>query len=551
MPDSLDDLDEGWSTTKPAAAIGEAWGELEPAEADAIFDTMPGDGFVPGTEGEEFPWPNRVPPRPAEHREFPLEVLPAWMREFVESVAVGTQSPSEMAAMLALVSLSAAVAGRLDIRMTEGWAEGLNLYVCCVLQAGTNKTAVLNAMAGPLMDYEAELLRNAGAEKAAFDEAKRRRAGAIKRLQSQVDKAETDEERSEAEAELQRDAEALDAMSFVPPKLICDDATPEALRRLLVDNRGRIALITDEGAGTFSHMTGRYSNTVQTDVYTQGYSNGAQRVDRAGDDMSLFCPRSWLTIGMAIQPIVLAKAMADNDLVGRGVMDRFLICRPDPRIGYRDHEKGGEEARSQRAADARAAYNKYFTRLIHSLPDELSEVHMPDDAARRLDQWMNMQEARLRRGRDLEQVPGAASKAKGQCVRLTGLLHVLKTFHEEPGWSRPVAPETMEDAITLMDWFLHELALNTGILEPAQTLSTLRKVLGKLMNIDGRHTVGGSVITIGNLRRYCGLPASDRAQEAEILALLLGREWLQEIVPDEPRGGRPTRKFRIHPVLRK
>jgi replicative DNA helicase len=56
---------------------------------------------------------------------FPVEVLPAWLEEYVAAVATATQTPPDLAGMLALAVLATVAAGAVEIQpragSTGGW----------------------------------------------------------------------------------------------------------------------------------------------------------------------------------------------------------------------------------------------------------------------------------------------------------------------------------------------------------------------------------------------------------------------------------------------
>src|SRR5262245_253865 len=72
---------------------------------------------------------------------FPLDALPDWLRSFVQGLAVETQIPPDLGATLTLANCSAALAGRISVRVREGWIEPTNSYWLDVLGVGNRKTA--------------------------------------------------------------------------------------------------------------------------------------------------------------------------------------------------------------------------------------------------------------------------------------------------------------------------------------------------------------------------------------------------------------------------
>ena len=85
---------------------------------------------------------------------FPVEVLPGWLGEYVAAVATATQTPPDLAGMLALAVLATVAAGAVEVEPRPGWREPLCLFVAVGMDAGTRKSGVFTAMTRPVADFE-------------------------------------------------------------------------------------------------------------------------------------------------------------------------------------------------------------------------------------------------------------------------------------------------------------------------------------------------------------------------------------------------------------
>jgi replicative DNA helicase len=56
---------------------------------------------------------------------FPVEVLPGWLGDYVAAVATATQTPPDLAGMLALAVLATVAAGAVEVQPRPGWREPL------------------------------------------------------------------------------------------------------------------------------------------------------------------------------------------------------------------------------------------------------------------------------------------------------------------------------------------------------------------------------------------------------------------------------------------
>ena len=67
---------------------------------------------------------------------FPVEVLPGWLGDYVTAVATATQTPPDLAGMLALAVLATVAAGAVEVEPRPGWREPLCLFVAVGMDAG-------------------------------------------------------------------------------------------------------------------------------------------------------------------------------------------------------------------------------------------------------------------------------------------------------------------------------------------------------------------------------------------------------------------------------
>ena len=84
----------------------------------------------------------------------PVEVLPAWVGEFVTAVATATQTPPDLAGMLALAVLATVAAGAVEVQPRPGWREPLCLFLAVGMDAGTRKSGVFAALSRPVAEFE-------------------------------------------------------------------------------------------------------------------------------------------------------------------------------------------------------------------------------------------------------------------------------------------------------------------------------------------------------------------------------------------------------------
>jgi hypothetical protein len=84
-----------------------------------------------------------------------VRALGTTLRDWVEAEAGATQTPPELAAVVALATLSACVSKKFEVR--PGWREPLNTYWLVALDPGNRKSAVFRDAVRPIQDFEQQL----------------------------------------------------------------------------------------------------------------------------------------------------------------------------------------------------------------------------------------------------------------------------------------------------------------------------------------------------------------------------------------------------------
>jgi replicative DNA helicase len=213
---------------------------------------------------------------------FPVEVLPGWLGEYVAAVATATQTPPDLAGMLALAVLATVAAGAVEVQPRPGWREPLCLFVAVAMDAGTRKSSVFTALTRPGAEFERQ--QAAAALPAITETITLRRIAdqAAAHAEAAASKAPIDQQEERQAEAIARAAEAANLIVPPVPRWLVDDATPEALAGLLA-TYGRIALLSPEG-DVFDQMAGRYNPTAGPNlgVYLKGHAGDLLKVDRRG-----------------------------------------------------------------------------------------------------------------------------------------------------------------------------------------------------------------------------------------------------------------------------
>ena len=470
---------------------------------------------------------------------FPLEALPGWLADFVAAEAEATQTPPDLAGTFALGMASAAAGGRASIEPSPGWSEQTNVFLAVAMAPGTRKSAVLRDLSAPIVERERELAENAGPEITA---AASKRRIAESRL-SRIEKSAASETDPDARASLTAEAAALAgeiSRLRVPPapRLFTNDATPEAIGSLLSEQGGVLSILSAEGGGIFEIIAGRYGDgRPNLEVFLAGHAGDTLRVDRKGRPTE-FVGRPALSMVLAVQPAVLARAGRNPDFAGRGLLDRFLYAVPRNLVGHRrvDPEPVPDAVRSR--------YHATIRRLAADLAtDPQSSIPFTPSALETLRDWLRTLEPRRAADGDLGHVAGWASKLDGAVIRLAGLLHIA-TQVEEAGYRQPIGRGTVAAAIILGEYFLvHALAAFAA------------------MGADDRLADARAIVAWARRERLRTLTRRDahRAHQARfpkaddldsVLTLLVDRGWIARLTDPSRGPGRPTSpRYAVNPLV--
>jgi hypothetical protein len=473
---------------------------------------------------------------------FPVEVLPSWLGEYVTGVATATQTPPDLAGMLALAVLATVAAGAVEVEPRPGWREPLCLFVAIGMDAGARKSAVFSALTRPVADFERD--QAAAALPGITETAVLRRIAdqAAAHAEAAAGKAPTSQQE---EARAEAIARAAEASALVVPPLprwLVDDATPEALAGLLA-TYGRIALLSPEG-DVFDQMAGRYNQQVGPNlgVYLKGHAGDLLKVDRRGRPPE-YVERPCLTIGLAVQPEVLRGLASRPGFGGRGLLARFLYSLPESLVGRR---QAGAPPVPEAVADR---YALELQALAASLAvpagdDDTAVLILDQAAAELLLAFERDLEPRLAAGSgDLAHLAGWAAKLAGATCRLAGLFHLAR--HLRDGWAQPISADTVAGAVRLADYLVDHARAVFDLMGADPRVDDARWLLDWIVRTN----------QVQFSRRDAHQAARGRFRKAAdlepALALLEEHGWLRRVDADPvgAKGGRPASpRFLVNPL---
>jgi hypothetical protein len=473
-------------------------------------------------------------------------VLPGWQRRWVEAKAIETQTPPDLAGMLVLPLVGAALAKKFRVVVREGWSEPTNLYAVVALPPGERKSAVFSAATAPVFAFEQEERERLGPLIAERESARRVLEARVKEAEKAAAKEEDAMEGAKLEATAQELARELEAFE-VParPCLLVDDETPENFAREMSRQSGRLLQASAEGAA-FEILKGRYSKNGEPniEVYLKGHAGDDLRVGRINRERDL-CEQPALSLALAVQPDVIRGLSEKASLMARGLLARFLYSLPVSKVG----------SRQIAAPPVPAAVEEEYQRLPLALwrlggaidpgekvtPQLLTFAPDADAALQGFERWL---EPQLAEGEQLHHLAGWAQKLAGACARIAGGLHVAGMIADGKVSVR-VCRESVADAIRLAKEYLLPHALAAfALLGADPRVDGAKRVLNHLArNPDVKEFTRAKVY--GPLRATFGKPED----LDDPLKLLVGHCYLRMSTSERPAGktGPNTSLYEVNP----
>ena len=457
----------------------------------------------------------------------PLDQLPKGIAAFTRAASESLQVPPDLVLLSILGVLSAATRGRFLVQPKAhdpSYLESCAIYAAVFLDPGERKSPTLELVARPLLDAENDLIQDS---RLAVRQSEELHIQLNARVKHCRDKSVKDPGNVDLQAEYdEAQAELFGFVPVITPLLVVGDVTPEQLPVIMSDQGGSVALISDEG-GTLKNLAGRYSNgNSNLDVVNQGFSGGQVRVHRVGRDPVLI-KHAHLAVVLTVQPDVAREIRANNEMKGRGTLDRFLVAQPDSFMGQRAFN----------GALIPDAARNYWYLGIKSLVAASSElvnagqhrtlVLTPDSLALYENWWIST-EARLGESGDLAEFKGWVSKCSGSLPRIAGLFALIENPH-----AAQVEADHMRSALSLWEYLLGQFQFVFG----SPVTGSTAKVLAVVKELPD------SVFTVREVHRKLRKFSSDEVKAD--LAHLRAGNYVRQL----PKQGTTSDKWERNPAL--
>lgn len=480
---------------------------------------------------------------------FPTEALPDWAHDMVKALAIAYQVPEDMAGMILLATLAAAVSKRYKIQARPGWTELLGLYASSLLETGNRKTGTLRELSAPVEYFEQRLVE----QKRPVYEMQKHELDTLKARMEDLKKSYvkarngTDRKTSGPPAhEIWQEIEVLSKeISETPepslPTILTGDATEEKMVVIAAGNDGYMAHFSAEGE-LFANAAGRYNSQVpKFEVLLKGYSGDPIRQDRIGRAPQ-YIPEPCFTVLTVVQPIVLKELAQKPEFRHKGLLGRFLYSVPLSPLGQRqiNPEPIPEEVK-----------NRYWTGILRLLTDTWGnapkeELTLSADANILLADFERELEPKLGPEGELRPIVDWAAKLAGSIVRIAGILHLADHAGDR---DKPliVPGETMQRALLFAPYLINHAKIAYALMDVADTeeISKARRVIRWIT--DNKLTD----FTQRDCQRALQSVFRNAEEVKSVLKLLVEHDYICES-DDEPSVGPGRRKsvsYKINPLM--
>lgn len=448
-------------------AVMEAIGQAIAARDDA--PQKPVAAKVPDRNAEA--WPDPILPGVRAAPEISPHLLPGVFGEFAAALAASTQTPPEMATMFVISVLSSVLQGRFEVApKNNSYREPLPIWTCTCFPSGGRKTAIFTAAMAPIQRWEklaSDRLRREVMRRIAAREVALKR---IERLKNDAAKVSDSDERVLIQNMIQLELETMPEEMKLP-RVFTTNATPESTERMLTEQCGKMAILSDESDTLLNLSGGLRGGIASLDVVLKGHAGSAIRVDRQGREAHL--DRPCLSMGLMVQPDTFAVLAAGQRMRSTGLLARFLYAVPKSNIGRRPVR---EDVPIPQAVED--GYNDSIMDLMQGYEDRGATVRvLPfDDEAKEM--WLTFAEeieANQGEGGSLETISDWSGKLPGQAARLAAIFQIAESglrvtevgpaavaraltlcnlliCHAEAAFSKLGADDADNDALAVLRW---------------------------------------------------------------------------------------------------
>lgn len=452
-----------------------------------------------------------------DYREPPIHRLPPPLSEYVATSAEAIGCDPSLIAMPALAACAAAIGDARALQVKPGFDVPAVLWTLVAAASGQLKTPAMKAA-------------TVGLEAAQREAAEKHRSAEARHKAALAEWSNGGRKGLEPEA----------------PKMThyyAGDATLESLWPIISDNPRGLLQKRDELSGWLGGF-GRYQDGNDSEVsqWLELYDASSVKNDRkSGEKKNIYLPRVPVSVTGTIQVPILRNLLSEGDAkhFDNGLAPRFMMAMPPER------PRRWSEAFTPPALVKQ--YVSLFQDLLALAPQIDPEtgrrdpvlLHWSPEAKARWVQFFNLNGAEMMAFKE-DRLKSAWSKIEGQAARLALVFHCVSNAYL-PGpdsEARVISLDTLEAALDWVEWLKNE----TRRIYYTLTHQGQTRAADKLIQFARRNA---GRCTAREAARV-GAGGRDAKAVEKIMAGLVTAGFGEWELPESPKGGRPTRYFRLN-----
>ena len=493
---------------------------------------------------EAWPEPTELPDALPAVQPFDMELLPEALRSWVADIADRMQCPPDFTAVGAVTALSSLIGARAAVapKSRDDWRVVPNLWGLIVGRPGVMKSPALSEVLKPLNRLESTERERWQAEHDAWE---------LDAKASELSVKQNERQAAACAAKDPAKARALLHPTETPTeptarRYLVNDATVEKLGELLVMNPWGVLVYRDELHGLLCSMD-RQGQEGARGFYLTGYDgNQGHAVDRIGRGES-YIPRVCLAMLGGIQPGKLQSYVRDAVAGGAGddgLLQRFgLAVWPDVKREFNYVDRCPDTLAKQAAW----AVFERLNQLQAANNTEPQEWRFDPKAQDEFEEWLIPFETEIR-GEELH--PALVSHLS-KYRKLIPALALIFAVVDTPDSGGVIHARELIRALAWGEYLRShaERIYAAAVIPETDAAKQLTDKIksGKLCDGDGVLLDAFTPRQVA-VKHWAGLSTPDAVRKAADLLTDYG--WLaRETTPTGPKGGRPSDRYMIHPML--
>ncbi len=460
---------------------------------------------------------------------FPVEMLPATLREMAGEISKVALVPESLAVMNVLGFVSSSIGGGLLIDSGGGRITPANLFLLGIAESGTGKGRAFSIASQAFAAIEAEEIdrwENEGLPEVKKD--LRLIEKDLKRQEKALDQEGGSLGRDEIGREIQeleRRKADLEKSLAVESGFSVADITKEKLAITMERQPGQaLASLSPEGRGVIDVLMGKYGKGQESDedLYLSAYSGEPVKVSRVGrSPVNLSTP--CLAVLWLIQPDKARKLTESEAITESGLLPRFLIC--DSKAEVMD-EPEEPDSMKERTLEKWGGLIRDLLETFRVSGDTPMTIRAAKEARRLIVGFRNESNARTRGDGDLRDITPFVARWAENAWRLALVLHAGE-YGKQAG-NHDLREDTARRAVEIVKWFSREQLAILASKRNDRNRKRLMRLLSVLADHRGKRT-------LRDLAKSHGFP-KDEVQK------LAGQFPAQiRIEKEQPEGGgRPS-----------